>query len=763
MAGRSFASIVTVDQWARASHDGTTLVDGCVRLAWDDLEPDANGPVPEVPPSRLGLTFDPGCRLVRADPETGALVRHAWDEERPGGPGPDPLGEALLAPTAVPVGGDFVRPDHEPVPRDAPGFGRPSAVAVTSDGSVVVADAVTGSLVVLDPVDDRIIRRTQVVDEDGDTQPIVDLVASGADVLVLTGPQPRLHTLRPGLEPAAWPEPPRPPGAGAPDAGTSAVAVDLVHGQPVVLVRRSDGSGQLLLGDGRRVDVPSVRAVTDLAVDAQHAIVVAGGPGEPFVRLAEQDGRWSLDARLDSIGYDGRGIVTTPDGRVGYWTAAGLRRAFVLSGHVRADGRLTTYRLDAGRHGTRWGRLFLDACIPPGTDVRVRTHVADDDVEPDEVVERIAWLAPPEVPVDDLDLDLTPPMLAQDAADALAVSPAGPLHRRETGRELPWSRPEAGDPFQVYEDVVAGSAGRYLWVQLELRGTGRATPRVRALRVERPAHDLARRLPRAWSRDAEAADFLQRLLSPVEGELADLLARADDRHLLVDPRTVPEEALAWLASFVGLTLDDRIRPDRRRTLVAAANRLFAFRGTVAGVAELLEIAVGVEPVIVEHFRLRGVGTLVGEVDPATDPAASSVLGAGLRLGVPGEPAATAADADGPVDGPAAEDPFAHRFSVLIPASLGDEELALVHDLLDAHRPAHTVVDVCTVDGGSRVGVGLHVELTSIIGPGAGFTAMRVGAGVIGREQVLGDGGPTPTGVRPGAGIVGASTRVGWGR
>ncbi|OQA05332.1 MAG: Phage tail protein (Tail_P2_I) [Firmicutes bacterium ADurb.Bin373] len=120
---------------------------------------------------------------------------------------------------------------------------------------------------------------------------------------------------------------------------------------------------------------------------------------------------------------------------------------------------------------------------------------------------------------------------------------------------------------------------------------------MRAMRIERPGHDLLHRLPRAWSRDAEAADFSQRFLAPPEAELADLLDRAERRHLLIDPRTAPAEALDWLASFVGLTLDRRLTVEQRRALIAEANTLFRIRGTVAGLSRMIELATDARPVI----------------------------------------------------------------------------------------------------------------------------------------------------------------------
>jgi phage tail-like protein len=141
----------------------------------------------------------------------------------------------------------------------------------------------------------------------------------------------------------------------------------------------------------------------------------------------------------------------------------------------------------------------------------------------------------------------------------------------------------------------------------------------------------SRRLPRTLSRDPGAADFLHRYLSGMEGVLAELEARAALRHVLLDPCATPEDALPWLASFVGLLLDERWSVRAKRTAVAEAAWLFRYRGTVAGLRRFLEIGLESRVVLIEHFKLRGQGAgLLGGAGPEFT---SSVLGGGFRVGV----------------------------------------------------------------------------------------------------------------------------------
>lgn len=769
-ADRAFAVVTTVDQWTRSLHADTTIVDGCVQLAPRPSTPAAT----HEPAPRAGLAFDAACRLLRTDPVAGTLHRHRWT---PGGAaGPvrvDGDAVSLDAGATPPVVGDFALQAGGPA---APAPIRLGALAVTDDGLAHVVDHDGETVITLDPGTGRILRRAAVAPA-CEPAPLVDLAGQGAAIWVLAGPVPPaagVGFVPAGAAPTAGPasQPfvlaraaygadlvlvPLPASAAEAPAGSVPVAVTIGgDGRPIVLLRTPDGTPLVAIAGHRALLVPAgLSGATDVGVDGTGALVIAGAVGEPFARLTDEDGRYTAAAPLDGTGYDGSGIVTTPDGRIAFWTAGGLRIAFPVRSRLETAGHVTTYRLDAGEPGTRWGRLFVEACVPEGTRLTVLAVSGEPGLEepPDGTFE--AWAPPPGVDVTGIDPDDTPPQVPVADAVVLAGIDGAPLHRRATGRELAWSHVDGDDPFRVYDAPILAEPGRFLWVRLVLAGSGRWSPRVRALRVERPGHDLLQRLPRSWSRDEGAAGFLQRYLAPAEGELAGLRARAASRHLLVDPRTAPDDALDWLAGFVGLTVDRRIDSDRRRALIAAATQLFARRGTVGGLRLLLALATGVDVIVVERFRVRGLGGALLDDEVAT-AASWPVVGAGFRVGgavspATGAPAATAPSAD-------AFATHAHRFSVIVPASLTSEQLDLLHDLLDEHRPAHTVVDVCTVDAGSRVGVGLHLELSSIVGRSGGFDPITVGDAVLGRDQAL---GTAASGVRPGGATIGAA-HVGWG-
>jgi phage tail-like protein len=494
---------------------------------------------------------------------------------------------------------------------------------------------------------------------------------------------------------------------------------------------------------------------TDLEWESDEVLAVAFRPGELIERWRVTAGAVERILPLTARGADGSGLVRTPDGRIAYGTADGVKTAPVARVRYAQRGTVLTWQLDAGEYQAQWGRIFLDACIPLGCGLRVWCVTADETFDEPQVPRG----APENTAVALRYPALSPalPPVSMVPADVDGILPESadwrPVHRRETGRELAWVEPAAGDAFVTYEAPVPAGPGRFLWIGLELTGNSRATPRVRTLRAETRSHDLLRRLPRTFSRDEVSADFLRRFLAICDGVVDELDARAALRNVLLDPHGTPEDMLPWLAGFLGLALDERFPVDRRRTLVAEAAWLFRFRGTVQGLTRFLEIYLGDDTVVLlEEFRLRGMGgAVVGDRGAAQS---TSVVGGGFRVGGQvGESGQTALQ--GSLD-----DAFrlhAHRFTVLVRGSLDAEQLAVVNDILELHRPAHTLVEICTVGAGMRVGRGLHVGISSNIGRTGGFRTLQLGAAALGRGAIV---GRPETAIIPGSARLGRDSRVG---
>ena len=767
-ADPGFALMQGTDLWVRASFEDLALVGGVVQLAWDDV-PEASAEVQSAPARGGGLAFDGHCRLYHSLSAAGGLERLLWaahDPLAPSHPGPAPV--PLLAAVDPPLG------DFAPV-SPAQALARPRGLAVDADDRLYVALNGARAVLVLDLWERRILRRLPLPGRPLDLASMPD----GRAILAVTEDPLGLHRLTARHAVRALPLPDglvgplriavAPDGTPwllvaaataaarvlevAPTARTEAVpwATDLVFYRPAARGGAPETApGTTGVGAASGAE-SGIKRITTL--------VVARRPGETFRRFRPGAAGLAEIPALAARGYDGLGIVATPDERIAFWSSAGLRYAVAARSTYRTRGRLIGFQLDSGDYQTQWGRLFLDACIPRDTRLGVTCIAADELPEgPRVVCSPPVNLQHPAIPHGELSPPLpatvqmppdVPPEVSPDTSGN--GNGSSPVHRRAEGSELPWLQPRPGDTFATYEAPATDIRGRFLWVILSFSGNGRATPRVRALRAEHPSHDLLTRLPRVLTREDPAASFLGRFLAPLAGLLADLDARARLRHALLDPVSAPAEALPWLAGMLGLVMDERWPEATRRAVIAALPQLFRFRGTIAGLKRFLHLVTGAEPIIVERWRMRG-GAVVGEPEARGSRA---VVGAGLRVGgevgIEGE---TRLSAQSTADAFASH---AHRFTVMLPALLSDASLELAAHVLELHRPAHTLYDLCTVTAGSRVGRGLHVGLSAVIGRGSGWVPIQVGAAALGRDGIIGR--PRP-GTSTNGARLGVATRVG---
>jgi len=109
---------------------------------------------------------------------------------------------------------------------------------------------------------------------------------------------------------------------------------------------------------------------------------------------------------------------------------------------------------------------------------------------------------------------------------------------------------------------------------------------------------LLQYLPGLFS-EGEESSFLGRYLLIFETILdsVDLTISHLPSYFAAD--TAPEEFLSWLASWVGLVLDDGWPVERRRAVLANAIELHRWRGTKRGLTDHLVLYTGIKPEIVE--------------------------------------------------------------------------------------------------------------------------------------------------------------------
>ncbi len=327
--------------------------------------------------------------------------------------------------------------------------------------------------------------------------------------------------------------------------------------------------------------------------------------------------------------FGGRALVTA-DGVPFYdcanqWTplTAQRRPRYVESGEI------WTPVFDGGEPGCVWHRLMLDACIPNGASVDVYTRASDDW----HALTLIDWLGD----ADRQRLEATDVLSDGELlneADLLPWQREPSPYLRGDGSELPYALRESGGGRGTWELLFQRARGRFVQVRLVLRGDGRSTPRIRALRAWYPRFSyLEHYLPAVYRDDADSASFLDRFLANIEGTFTATEDRIAAAQLLFDVSTAPGETLDWLGRWFGVALDPAWTDDRRRLFLRHAMEFFAARGTMRGLQLALRLALdecvddrmfdpseprSATPVrIIERFRSRRTPpSLLGDVRTA---------------------------------------------------------------------------------------------------------------------------------------------------
>ena len=435
---------------------------------------------------------------------------------------------------------------------------------------------------------------------------------------------------------------------------------------------------------------------------------VEGNQSFAFVLFADLSGTFELtavDAYLPMRRFAGKALIEGGPLREACDVFYDLEDGWLALTEVprprfEREGSLDALLFDGKEPATVWHRLFLDACIPPGSAVEVESRAADE-------------------------LDLL-------AATPWHREPAPGL--RPGGSERAWHPASAGaSPDDgTWELLFQEAKGRWLELRLRFSGNGRSTPRLGALRVHYPRFSyLERYLPAVYREDPASASFLDRFLANFEGFFTEIEGRVAGIQTLFDPRTAPTEALDWLAGWLGAVLDPDWGEDRRRLFLAHAFELYRRRGTPRGLVQAVRLATDDCP-DEDLFNDPGTGSSAGT--PFNVRLVESFRARRLPGTVLGDAAAASAIARA-----------AHRFTVLVPVgpelSPGERlaRLDRVRATVEREKPSHTEFDVRLYWALFRVG-SARVALDTALGEGSRLTALSLGASYLG-ESLLAEEHP----------------------
>jgi phage tail-like protein len=470
---------------------------------------------------------------------------------------------------------------------------------------------------------------------------------------------------------------------------------------------------------------------------------------------------------------DGQGQMSLPcSGTLGLFDASGKRvdpRA--QSGDtVERAGRFISIAIDSAIEACIWHRVELRGAIPPDCAIALSVTTAEIPLEPDEIdsLPDSAWTA---------------------------CMPARTM------------APDPGALFGqcVWDALLQPPPGRYLWLRLDFKGTGRQSPCLDAALVEFPRISLRRYLPAVFGADPAGADFTDRLGAVFERTLTTIERQLDSFPLCLDPLSAPADAkpgrpdfLAWLGSWLGETLARDWPEERRRHFIKEAAASYGRLGTPGGLRQQLLLLLGFDtaygktclaerpqrrcvptprncapcppcdpaeppPLILEHFKLRrwlymGRGRLGADAElwgrrivGRSELAGSSPEPGQAQLGV------TALNG---LPDPL-HDPFlvhANKFSLFVPARIRkqDSTRRFLELLVARQTPAHVEADIRYVEPRFRVGVQAMIGLDSVIARtplGVPLDGVRLGQG-----SIL-TGRPRTPDLAVGQARVGSTTRM----
>jgi phage tail-like protein len=431
--------------------------------------------------------------------------------------------------------------------------------------------------------------------------------------------------------------------------------------------------------------------------------------------------RWPMRELADArfvAGFDGRvRYPATLDAASGRVRPAGVRElvALPLPRRVARGTVAIEQPFDSGRNGCIWHRLYLDACVPEGSELVVRAATSDLPTRPPDhhfvVQPRPAWNSrASELPFAD--------SIAPQERDRSGLFEL--LLQRDRGR-------------------VRRLEGRWLWLEVELRGDGRASPTLHALRAvgprfswqehylpelfrqeeavePLPAEPPAEGAPPSAIVEPNGADFRERWLANLEGIVTPIEGQIAAAELLLDPQSAPAPHLPFLARFVGVELDLSWPAERQRRAVAVTGEIARRRGTLPAVRLALDVATdGLVArgaiVVVENFRLRRVmATLLGiDLDDHDHPltlgtmeSGNSIVGDSLILSEQTareflalyDPAALKADEAKAVE--SFLERHAHKVTVLLHGPARERQVA-VERVLEREMPAHLQWELFATD------------------------------------------------------------------
>jgi len=423
--------------------------------------------------------------------------------------------------------------------------------------------------------------------------------------------------------------------------------------------------------------------------------------------------------------------------------------------------------IDSGESNTEWHRLYLEAIIPTQCFIEVSLATSEDAVMPEEEAPWHLHYFGKSQRHDNPELNNY-----ELAPEGVWLSYPSELPHHAGLLDCARVKNQSG-LFTVLVQrsglKVRSLTGRYLWLRITLHGNGRQTPELIAVRSYGSRFSYVDNyFPEFYKESlfgpdadvagaATAADFLERSLLNFESLFTPLQDRIENAHLLMQPQSVPDEGLDWLASWIGLTLDSAMPLERKRLFVEIAARLYRWHGTLKGLKAAIEVASGGEIsagniVVLEDYRLRRTAaTILGadltiKNDPlliGTIESGNSYVGDTLFLGDEMKKEFLAVfnlgESLSAGESKAIErlfDKLAFRVTILVHHDIDRQELGLLNRVVEMETPAHVEAKVVRATRPFLVGMASLVGVDTYLNKARTRDPVRIDKSYIGVSDFI---------------------------
>lgn len=231
-------------------------------------------------------------------------------------------------------------------------------------------------------------------------------------------------------------------------------------------------------------------------------------------------------------------------------------------------GEYFSYSFDSGSEDTVWHRIVIDAFIPDEANINISYVISDN-----KDFGNINKLISDKNSVKDNIIELN------------------------SNENINWNKLLPNPTNALIE-----SAGRYIWLKIELITRSTALPVLKTIQLYYPSISYLRYLPAVYSKDKQSRDFLVRFLSLFEKFFSEMENRIDHIERYFDINIVDEEFCKWLSTWVAIPNSLQWPHDLLKELIKKAPELYKFGGTVKGLKEIIKLYLGSNPFIIEYFQ-----------------------------------------------------------------------------------------------------------------------------------------------------------------